>query len=63
MGRKQRSYQKNLKSTLSKLVVQDGRKQVDVSRELGVPYDTLQKWVADYRKKLKEGGKEAKTDS
>lgn len=36
----------------------DGRKITEVSRELEISYDTLQKWVAVYKKKECEKEKE-----
>lgn len=52
--RAKKSYSVEFKEYVSKLIVQDGKKMVDVSRELTIPYDTLQKWVAKYRKRLRE---------
>ena len=52
-----RSYPVEFKSYVSKLIVQDGRKMVDVSKELDIPYDTIQKWVLKYRNKLREAEK------
>ncbi|MFD2133908.1 transposase [Pseudogracilibacillus auburnensis] len=56
MGKK-RSYPGEFREYVSKLIVQDGRRIVDVSKELKIPYDTLQKWVASYRKQLQESEK------
>ncbi len=42
----------NLKQHLIKLVVEEGRKQVDVAREMGVGVSTLRRWVSTYRKEL-----------
>jgi transposase len=46
-----RTYSQEFKEYVSKLVVQDGRKLVDICQELDIPYHTLQKWTADYKKK------------
>lgn len=54
MAREQKKYPKEFKEYVTKLVVQDGRTMVDISRELDIPYDTLQKWVGSYRKKMKD---------
>jgi transposase len=54
MATKQKKYPKEFKEFVSKLVVLDGRKLVDVSQELKIPYDTLQKWVSFYRKQKQE---------
>ncbi|MCH1626502.1 transposase [Ferdinandcohnia quinoae] len=51
---KNRTYSKEFRDYVTKLVVLDGRKIVDTCQELNIPYDTLQKWVASYRKKQKE---------
>lgn len=56
---KNRSYPAEFREYITKLVVQDGRKIVDVCRELDIPYNTLQKWVARYRKELRENEKDA----
>lgn len=49
-----RTYSKEFKDYVTKLVALDGRKLVDTCQELNIPYDTLQKWVASYRKKLQD---------
>lgn len=41
-----------LKQHLIKLVVIDGKKQIEVSREMDVPVSTLRRWVSDHRKEL-----------
>ena len=46
-----RSYDKEFKEYVAKLVVEDGKKSSEVSRELDVPYKTMSRWVNDYRKK------------
>lgn len=57
MAKNQRKYAPEFKEYVSKLIVHDGRKMVDVSKELDIPYDTLQKWVTRFRKKLEEAEK------
>lgn len=52
MSRKRRNYDPEFKEYLCKIIVQDGRKIIDLSRELGVSYNSLEKWVSAYRKKL-----------
>jgi transposase len=47
---KQKTYSPEFRDYVTKLVVHDGRKQTDISRELDIPYDTLSKWVNRYRK-------------
>lgn len=56
-----KKYPIEFKEYVSKLIILDGRKIVDVSKELNIPYDTLQKWVYTYRKKQKEA-EQAKQD-
>jgi transposase len=51
---KKKTYPKEFKDYVTKLVVLDGRKIVDTCEELNIPYDTLQKWVASYRKQQQE---------
>jgi len=41
-----------LKQHLIKLVVEEGRKQIDVSREMDVPVSSLRRWISDHKKKL-----------
>lgn len=57
MGRKARNYDPDFKEYLCKLVVQDGRRMVDLSRELDVPYSSLEKWVTAYKKRLRDAEK------
>jgi transposase len=52
MAQNQKKYPKEFKEYVSKLVVRDGKRITDVSKELNIPYDTLQKWVSSYRHKL-----------
>jgi transposase len=54
MAKNQRKYASEFKEYVSKLIVHDGRKSIEISKELDIPYDTLQKWVSRFRKKLKE---------
>ena len=51
-------YPPEFREYVSKLIVQDGRKIVDVSRELNMSYSTLQNWVGKYRKRLRDAEKE-----
>ena len=52
MAQNQKKYPKEFKEYVSKLVIRDGKRLTDVSKELNIPYDTLQKWVSGYRNKL-----------
>jgi transposase len=57
MAKNQRTYAPEFREYVAKLIVQDGRKLVDVSNELDIPYNTLQKWVGGYRKRLRDAEK------
>ncbi|HJV31510.1 MAG TPA: transposase [Bacillales bacterium] len=57
MTKNQRKYPTEFKEYVSKMIVLDGRKQIDVSKELQIPYDTLMKWVRAYRKKQQDAEK------
>ncbi|WP_181350883.1 transposase [Thalassobacillus sp. CUG 92003] len=52
-----RSYDKEFKDHVAKLVVDEGRKASEVSREMDVPYKTMNRWVRECRKE-----KEAKAE-
>jgi transposase len=45
-------YTQEYKEYVSKLVVEDGRKATDLSRELEISYKTLSRWVAVYKEQL-----------
>lgn len=57
MTSKLKKYPTEFKEYVSKMIVLDGKKQVDISNELQIPYDTLQKWVSRFRKKQQEAEK------
>ena len=57
MAKNQQKYSIEFKEYVSKLIVLDGKKMIDISKELKIPYDTLQKWVSSYRKKQQEAKK------
>ncbi|WOV87644.1 transposase [Sporosarcina oncorhynchi] len=52
-----------LKEHLVKLVVEEGKKQTDLCREMDVPPSSLRRWVSDYRKaaQAERSGKEYMT--
>lgn len=54
MAEKYKKYPIEFKEYVCKMIVLDGRKIVDVSNELQISYDTLQKWVAAYRKRQQD---------
>lgn len=62
MGRK---YDQDFKLYLTKMVVEEGKKQTAVSREMDVPLGTLNRWVGEYKKKqnAEENGVEYLTPS
>jgi transposase len=45
-------FEQEYKEYVSKLVVEEGRKATDLSRELEISYKTLSRWVAAYKEKL-----------
>jgi transposase len=59
MSGKYNSYSPEFKEYVCKLIVQDGRKIVEMSKELEIPYKTLQNWIQIYRKQLREAEKKA----
>ncbi|MFC3210926.1 transposase [Planomicrobium okeanokoites] len=46
-----RSYTPEYKAYVVKLILEEGRKATEVSRDLEIPYGTLNKWVDHERKK------------
>ncbi|QOY37144.1 transposase [Anaerobacillus isosaccharinicus] len=54
MTKKHKTYAPEFKEYVTKLIVLDGHKMVNVSRELQVPYDTLQKWIQRFKKEQQE---------
>ena len=47
---KQRSFTKEFKLGAIKLVVDEGKSQTSVAKNLGIGYSTLAHWVQDYNK-------------
>jgi len=54
MGKK---HDKEYKEYVAKLIVEEGRKQSDVSYELEIPTSTIARWVKNYREKLDKAKK------
>ncbi|WP_312470444.1 transposase [Neobacillus sp.] len=52
-----KKYPKEFKEYVSKLIVIDGKKRVDICNELKLPYDTVQKWVSSYKKSKQDAEK------
>jgi transposase len=46
-----RTYDLDLREYLVKMVVEEGKKRTEVSREMEVPLGTLTRWVTEYKKK------------
>jgi len=46
-----RTYDLDLREYLVKMVVEEGKKRTEVSREMDVPLGTLTRWVTEYKKK------------
>ena len=45
-----RTYDKEFKNYVIKLVVEEGKRMTDVARELDVHYDNVRRWIREYRK-------------
>ncbi|MGC4379471.1 transposase [Fictibacillus sp. Mic-4] len=60
MAKNQKKYASEFREYVAKLIVLDGKKQIDVSKELQIPYDTLMKWVTAFRKRQQEAEKAQK---
>ncbi|GAE28659.1 hypothetical protein JCM9140_4915 [Halalkalibacter wakoensis JCM 9140] len=61
MEKKQKKYTADFREFVAKMVIKDGKKIIDLSNELDVPYDTLSKWVYRYRQKEKEAEQNAQS--
>ncbi|MCE7791171.1 transposase [Salipaludibacillus sp. CUR1] len=59
MGKEGKNHDPQFREYVAKRIVLDGHRLVDVSRDLGIPYSTLQKWVKRYRDDQKKEEKEA----
>lgn len=57
MAKGQKSYPLEFREYVAKLIVVDGKKIVDVSSELQVPYSTLQNWIGAFRQKQQDAEK------
>ncbi|RDI36212.1 transposase [Falsibacillus pallidus] len=58
MAKDQKKFPAEFREYVCKLIELDGRKLVDVSKELNISYSTLQKWLGSYRKKRNQAEKE-----
>lgn len=54
-----KSYSTELKAYVTKMVVKDGHKMTDLSRELDIPYANIKRWVREYRKKQDQAEKDS----
>jgi transposase len=61
MAGENKKYPIEFKDYVAKLIDKDGRRIVDVSNELNIPYRTIQKWVARYRNGLRKEEKNAQS--
>lgn len=52
-----KSYSPEFRAYVAKMVILDGHKATDISKQLNIPYGTLKRWVQRYRKKQKEAEK------
>jgi len=46
-----RTYDLDLREYLVKMVVEEGKKRTEVSRDMEVPLGTLTRWVTEFKKK------------
>lgn len=46
-------YEHEYKEYICRLIVEEGKKMSDLSRDLGIPYDTMKNWVSKYKDKEK----------
>ncbi|MDV2583508.1 transposase [Alkalibacillus haloalkaliphilus] len=53
-----KTYDPAFKEYVVRLVVLDGKKQTDISKELNIPFYTLTKWVSAYRKQQRKSEKD-----
>lgn len=54
MVRQHRSYDNQLKEYIVKLVLEEGHKMKQLSREMEIPYGTIKEWVRERRNEEKE---------
>lgn len=54
MSTEKKHYDKVFRRYVAKLAVQDGRRPVDLERELGVSYSSLLRWIKEYKAELRE---------
>jgi transposase len=54
----QNNYTQEYKEYVIKMVIDEGRKMKHLSRELEIPYSTLNKWVKAYRNKQSHANSE-----
>lgn len=47
-----KSYKKEYKEYVAKLIVEEGKKLTQLSYELEIPYNTMSAWVRDYKKRI-----------
>ncbi len=54
-----KTYSVEFKEYVSKMVVLDGHKIINVANELKIPYGTLRRWVSAYKKRQQDAEKKA----
>jgi len=55
-----KSYKKEYKEYVAKLVVEEGKKLTQLSYELDIPYNTMSTWVREYKKQTSMSPEELK---
>lgn len=58
LTKNRKKYSTEFREYVTKLVVLDGHKLIDISDKLDIPYGTLKRWVQSYRRKQKQAEKE-----
>jgi len=48
-----RSYDRELKEYVVKLVLDEGKPRAEVAREMDIPYGNVTRWVSEYKKAQK----------
>lgn len=49
MAKAKKHWDPEFQQYVSKMIVQDGHSIVNISKELDIPYSTIQKWVRKFR--------------
>ncbi|PSL45049.1 transposase [Salsuginibacillus halophilus] len=61
MAKGQKHRDPEFQQYVSKMIVQDGHSIVKISKELDIPYSTIQKWVRKFRDQQRKEKQEAQS--